>query len=96
MPCLGRVSSPGSETYQYYDLPFCSLDVNYKAEDLGEVIEGDRLATTMYDLSFRVDKELETLCNKRLSKEDLAKFRKAVKEDYYFQVSSAAQCIARS
>ena len=52
------------------------------------MIEGDRLATTMYDLSFRVDKELETLCNKKLSKEDLAKFRKAVKEDYYFQVRS--------
>eukprot|EP00897_Mesotaenium_endlicherianum_P009077 jgi/Mesen1/8198/ME000442S07474 len=83
---VGPFHNP-SETYQYYDLPFCPPeDIKHKPEDLGEVIEGDRLVTTMYDVSFRVDKENEKLCPKTLTVEDLRKFRKAVKEDYYFQM----------
>jgi hypothetical protein len=50
------------------------------------VLEGDRLVNTPYDVSFRVDKESEHLCSRELSKDDLTKFRTAVKEDYYFQV----------
>lgn len=36
---------PRSETYQYYTEPFCAppLGKEYKAEGLGEVLEGDRL-----------------------------------------------------
>lgn len=83
-----------SETYQYYDLPFCppnSLD--YKMEDLGEVIEGDRLVGTKYDLGFKVDKENEELCSKVLTVDEVRKFRQAVKDDYYFQVCVAAACV---
>lgn len=59
-----------------------------KPEDLGEVIEGDRMVTTPYDVKFQVDKSHEKLCpTKQLSVEDLKKFRKAVAEDYYFQVT---------
>ena len=52
-----------------------------------QVLEGDRLVNTPYDVSFRVDKESEHLCSRELSKKDLDKFRTAVKEDYYFQVT---------
>ena len=44
---------------------------------------------TPYDVSFRVDRDNESLCKKELNAKDLKKFRKAVKDDYYFQVSSA-------
>ncbi|CAI5485848.1 unnamed protein product [Closterium sp. Naga37s-1] len=82
---VGPYHNP-SETYQYYDLPFCRKAESYKLEDLGEVIEGDRLVTTLYDLSFRVNKESESLCTKTLSVEEVQKFRQAVKDDYYFQM----------
>jgi len=84
---VGPFHNP-SETYQYFDLPFCPPigGVEHKSEDLGEVLEGDRLVNTPYDVSFRVDKESEHLCSRELSKDDLIKFRTAVKEDYYFQM----------
>eukprot|EP00271_Cylindrocystis_brebissonii_P004202 TRINITY_DN157_c0_g2_i2.p1 TRINITY_DN157_c0_g2~~TRINITY_DN157_c0_g2_i2.p1 ORF type:complete len:611 (-),score=90.12 TRINITY_DN157_c0_g2_i2:1534-3366(-) len=83
---VGPFHNP-SETYQYYDLPFCQPDkMMHKPEDLGEVIEGDRFVTTPYDVRFRVDKSNEKLCTRSLTVEDVRKFRKAVQEDYYFQM----------
>eukprot|EP00850_Spirogloea_muscicola_P004409 SM000019S04953 [mRNA] locus=s19:151027:154427:- [translate_table: standard] len=80
-----------TETYQYYDLPFCQpLSSAHKAEDLGEVLEGDRMIESPYDVNFNVDKEDEVLCTRTLSAADLKKFRTAVKEDYYFQVRTLA------
>ena len=77
-----------SETYQYYTLPFCTPKEGkeYKPEGLGEVLEGDRLVNTPYDIKFRVDKENEDLCSRELTAKDLKKLRTAVKKDYYFQV----------
>lgn len=77
-----------SETYQYYTLPFCTPKEGkeYKPEGLGEVLEGDRLVNTPYDIKFRVDKENEDLCSRELTVKDLKKLRMAVKKDYYFQV----------
>ncbi len=77
-----------SETYQYYNLPFCTPEggKEYKTEGLGEVLEGDRLVNTPYSIKFRVDKENEILCSRELTAKDLKKFRKAVKKYYYFQV----------
>lgn len=81
-----------SETYQYYNLPFCTNEnAKYKPEGLGEVLEGDRLVTTPYDIKFRVDKQDELLCSRDLLAKDLQKFRKAVKKDYYFQARTHLQ-----
>jgi hypothetical protein len=46
-PALAR-----SETYQYFNLPFChpKEGKEYKPEGLGEVLEGDRLVSTPYKL----------------------------------------------
>ncbi len=77
-----------SETYQYYNLPFCQPEEGkeYRLEDLGEVLEGDRLVSTPYDIKFLQDTEYEVLCKKKLSEKEMAKLRKAVMDDYYFQV----------
>eukprot|EP01018_Ginkgo_biloba_P031816 Gb_08315 [translate_table: standard] len=75
------------ETYRYFDLPFCRPDqLTDKREDLGEVLNGDRMVDARYKLDFNVNKESEVLCKQKLTKEDLAKFREAVKKDYYFQM----------
>ena len=44
------------------------------------------MTSTPYDVPFRVDKDNESLCRKTLGAKDLKKFRKAVKDDYYFQM----------
>lgn len=77
-----------SETYQYYTLPFCTPKEGkkYVTEDLGEVLEGDRLVNTPYEIRFQKDVENHVLCTKKLNAEDLYNFREAIAEDYYFQV----------
>ncbi|XP_023769790.1 transmembrane 9 superfamily member 4 [Lactuca sativa] len=75
------------ETYAYYELPFCSQDVvKEKKLNLGEMLNGDRLVSTPYKLEFLVDKDLEVLCNKTLSKTDVSKFKRAIAKDYYMQL----------
>ncbi|CAN4126909.1 unnamed protein product [Withania somnifera] len=83
---VGPFHNP-SETYRYFDLPFCSPGhVKDKTEALGEVLNGDRLVTAPYKLEFRNDRETEVVCKKTLSKEEVARFRDAVAKDYYFQM----------
>ncbi len=81
------ICSGCSETYQYYDMPFCSpTDVKHKSEDLGEVLEGDRMVTTLYNVTFKTNKTSEKLCSMKLNPKDISKFKTAVEQDYYFQV----------
>ncbi|XP_039139485.1 transmembrane 9 superfamily member 2-like [Dioscorea cayenensis subsp. rotundata] len=83
---VGPFHNP-SETYRYYDLPFCAPDnVADKKEALGEILNGDRLVDAPYELNFREDKQSKSICKKTLSKEDVAKLRDAVAKDYYFQM----------
>ncbi|KAF6162943.1 hypothetical protein GIB67_021092 [Kingdonia uniflora] len=83
---VGPFHNP-SETYRYYDLLFCVPEnVKEKREDLGEVLNGSHLVDAPYELNFHIDKQTETPCKKRLSKEEVVQLRSAVLKDYYFQM----------
>ncbi|XP_023733911.1 transmembrane 9 superfamily member 3 [Lactuca sativa] len=83
---VGPFQNP-SETYRYFDLPFCLPgDLKEKKEALGEVLNGDRLVSAPYKLDFLVDKDSEFICTKKLTKQEVNKFRKAISKDYYFQM----------
>ncbi|KAM0882380.1 hypothetical protein ACQ4PT_032342 [Festuca glaucescens] len=83
---VGPFHNP-SETYRYFDLPFCSPEeVKEKKEALGEVLNGDRLVDAPYKLDFRTDYDSKAVCSKKLTKEDVVKFRNSVAKDYYFQM----------
>ncbi|XP_074564264.1 transmembrane 9 superfamily member 2-like [Curcuma longa] len=83
---VGPFHNP-SETYRYYDLPFCLPEhVTEKKEALGEVLNGDRLVAAPYELNFLKDKHFVSLCKKTLSRKQVAKFRHAVAKDYYFEM----------
>ncbi|KAJ6960753.1 endomembrane protein 70 [Populus alba x Populus x berolinensis] len=83
---VGPFHNP-SETYRYFDLPFCSSGpTKDKKEALGEVLNGDRLVTAPYKLEFLNDKDSEVACKNTLTKEQVAQFREAVSKDYYFQM----------
>ncbi|KAE9450807.1 hypothetical protein C3L33_17293, partial [Rhododendron williamsianum] len=76
-----------TETYRYFDLPFClPAHVKEKKEALGEVLNGDRLVSAPYTLDFLADKDSEVVCKKKLTTEEVAQFRTAVRKDYYFQM----------
>ncbi|XP_059430027.1 transmembrane 9 superfamily member 5-like [Corylus avellana] len=83
---VGPLNNP-SETYYFYDLPFCRPDpVIWKKESFGEVLNGDRLTNALYELKFREEKSRETLCQKKLKVDEVSKFRTAVHDDFYFQM----------
>ncbi|KAL3518541.1 hypothetical protein ACH5RR_021130 [Cinchona calisaya] len=83
---VGPLNNP-SETYQYYEMPFCLPDqVLPKKESLGEVLNGDRLTNSLYELKFKLGKTDAVLCQKKFNRNDIAKFRGAIENDYYFQM----------
>ncbi|GJN12371.1 hypothetical protein PR202_ga30643 [Eleusine coracana subsp. coracana] len=58
---VGPFHNP-SETYRYYDLPFCAPEhPKDKREALGEVLNGDRLVDAPYELNFKEDKNSKIL-----------------------------------
>ncbi|XP_027911788.1 transmembrane 9 superfamily member 5 [Vigna unguiculata] len=82
---VGPFNNP-SETYEYYDLPFCApVPIVKKKESLGEVLNGDRLSNALYEFKFREDKIDETLCPKKLTVDEIGFFKRAIDREFYFQ-----------
>lgn len=83
---VGPFANP-SETYRYYQVPFCQpQNVVYEEADLGQILRGDRLANSMYDLRFKEPKNKVVICHHSLDLEQQKRFRKAIDEDYYFEM----------
>lgn len=54
--------------YEYYSLPFCvpkngSAGIHYKSENLGEVLRGDRIVNTPYEVRMADNIPCTLLCN---------------------------------
>merc|ERR1719230_1080932 len=57
--------------YDYYDLPFCQPeDIKRDAENLGEVLTGERIENSAYEIHMRVNKACSLLCRKIYSKDE--------------------------
>ncbi|XP_035238281.1 transmembrane 9 superfamily member 4 isoform X1 [Anguilla anguilla] len=75
--------------YEYYSLPFCQPGkVVYKAENLGEVLRGDRIVNTPYLVLMNQDRKCEVVCEKpnkpiRLSVEKSKLIAERIQEEYY-------------
>ncbi|KAI1318885.1 Transmembrane 9 super member 4 [Mortierella claussenii] len=71
--------------YAYADLPFvCAPPENAKKAwlNLGEVLRGDRISTSDYELVVGRDIKCKVLCTKRVSAEDAALARDFIANDY--------------
>ncbi|XP_059645984.1 transmembrane 9 superfamily member 2-like [Cornus florida] len=68
-------------TIPYSELPFCppGSPIKNRKKSLEEILEGDCFTNTRYELNFKIDKHEETVCEKNLTKDEIAKFRYAVK-----------------
>lgn len=83
---VGPYQNP-SESYAYFDLPFCSSDnVKEKKLDLSEMLNGYRLVYAPYKIEFLVNRTSEVLCRKRLMIEEVSLFRSVLAKDYYMQM----------
>ena len=52
---------------------------------LGEVLDGDRMAVSMYNISFKESFERKSLCTNELEEEDLQRLKHAIEDLYYFE-----------
>jgi len=83
---VGPFANP-SETYRYYQLPFCQPKVvAYEESDLGQILRGDRLANSLYDLRMKEPKNKVVICHHSLDLAQQERFRSAINEDYYFEM----------
>jgi len=83
---VGPFANP-NEVYSFYSLPFCAPEnLEIRREDLGPLLKGDRPMKTLYDISFRVQSSWKSLCKAHLDDIDVNKFRRAIIDDYYFEM----------
>eukprot|EP00741_Cyanophora_paradoxa_P004796 tig00000829_g4654.t1 len=69
--------------YEYYALPFCRPGhIENAAENLGEVLRGDKIQNSLYKMNMAQNHECVVLCKKTLKPEDLEDFRRKIDEDY--------------
>ena len=69
--------------YEYYSLPFCAPDeMQNQAENLGEVLRGDKIMNSNYELKMGVEESCTILCRKVLTAEDMQLFAARIDEDY--------------
>ncbi|KAL1020796.1 hypothetical protein UPYG_G00004770 [Umbra pygmaea] len=71
--------------YEYYSLPFCQPEkVVYKAENLGEVLRGDRIVNTPYTVLMTQDKKCQAVCAKlKLDGKQSKLVAERIQEEYY-------------
>lgn len=71
--------------YEYYYLPFCSPQTpNEQQENLGEIMSGDSIKDSLYNLRMKHDVKCQVLCKPIVySKEDAEKFIEKIQDDYF-------------
>ena len=69
--------------YEYYMLPFCQPEtLETVAENLGEVLRGDKIMNSIYELKMGVETSCKVLCRKLLTDDDAKLFSTRIDEDY--------------
>jgi len=70
--------------FEYYSLPYCRPETIVRsAENLGEVLRGDRIENSLYQVQMRVDEQCKVLCRiPALSSAQNEAFRSKIEDDY--------------
>lgn len=71
--------------YEYYSLPFCKPPngIQYKAENLGEILRGDRIVNTVFNVEMAVNRSCLTLCKAVTFSEDESRLvAKRIRQGY--------------
>uniref|UniRef100_A0A7N2M6E4 Transmembrane 9 superfamily member n=2 Tax=Quercus lobata TaxID=97700 RepID=A0A7N2M6E4_QUELO len=84
IPLFASTASPylgdPCEAYSYFDLPFCSPGdpIPNRKKSFQELLAGDCYVNTQYELRFKMGTTRKLLCEKNLTREEVAKFRDAI------------------
>jgi transmembrane 9 superfamily protein 2/4 len=69
--------------FAYYELPFCKPDdIRYSAENLGEILRGDRIENSLYRLKMNVEESCKVLCRQTYTADEIAAFAEKVEDEY--------------
>jgi len=69
--------------YRFYTLPYCRPDkVEKKIENLGELLAGDAIENSAYDIKMRINKTCQVLCRKPLPDKDKEMWRRMIDKQY--------------
>lgn len=73
--------------YDYYSLPYCRPNkVKHAAENLGEVLRGDRIENSLYSLEMRYDDQCKVQCRRTLSDAEAKTLQEKIKDEYRVQM----------
>jgi len=70
--------------YSYYALPYCRpKEVRKRIENLGEILAGDDIQNSPYQLRMLKNETCKVLCNNKLTEEHKEQFRNMIDNDYH-------------
>ncbi len=70
--------------YDYYSLPFCRPDsVTEAAENLGEVLSGDMIENSLYNINMKMVESCKILCRRHYEKHELQQFESKIRDEYH-------------
>lgn len=81
---VNKLSSTKTQLpYDYYFLDYCKpKKILNSAENLGEVLHGDRIENSVYAFKMRRDESCKVACRKKLSKESAKNFKEKIDDEY--------------
>lgn len=59
--------------------------IEHRSLTLGEVLDGDRMAVAMYNISFKETFDRKVLCTTSLNAQELKQLQEAIEDLYYFE-----------
>lgn len=69
--------------FGYYTLPYCKpVEIQERVENLGEILAGDKILSSPYELHMKRNVTCKWLCYEKLEHEDREKFRSKIRGDY--------------
>nr|GEU77332.1 transmembrane 9 superfamily member 1 [Tanacetum cinerariifolium] len=83
---VGPYNNP-QETYNYYSLPFCRRPgkPGHKWGGLGEVLGGNELIDSQFDIKFQKNVEKTKICELELDEAKVKVFKEAIENNYWFE-----------
>jgi len=81
---LNKLASTKTQLpYEWYSLPFCRPEkVEHVAENLGEILRGDRIENSPFEIYMNTDESCKVLCRMVYTKEQMLEFAHKINEDY--------------
>lgn len=69
--------------YRYYTLPYCKPpSITESVENLGEILMGDLIENSAYEIQMLTPQECKVLCKVQLTKEHKDKFKSMIDDEY--------------